>query len=817
MLDNPDMEVEITETQTDIETETTEELTWKMLSSEIQSGILSEKFITQHQEFILQQVRNNRAVFDEYNSQQDVKAGVSCLLDLLESANEGVKWPSIKTIVQNKIEKKSKNNAVTAIKKLHKDGPDQNAPLLFFVKTEKKSYQWGELFVTFNPFYTPSESKSKTNPGSGEDRQKIFLDALKKLLSSEETINTEISIHFKNQKRLPATLNNKFSGNIELKINENIGICKLGEREYKISDGTKVFINKEISGDKNSYITIFNNTNSFTLLKRYDNSQYQMNKAAEDVKNISTYFFPADNPLKYFDINCENEQISSLIKKYWVKYKTAVSFNTLPDQDVLSKLMTDEFNDGFLGGFLAFCIFEAILSDFEKENANNKDAKWIGNLPPVQSLTPPRSVDLKPFVMRNNLEAKNLQLSSFVINSAAVALNSGNHIILTGSPGTGKTTFAESLVEEAGCQYIICTASPDWTTNELLGRYMPAVCKDNQILEFQEGYFLQAIRNRKWLIIDELNRADIDSCMGALFSVLSGHETILPFRVKVVSDENSIELVDEANTMVGEDIKIESRFVGICHEKDYEKLCNQNDVFWYQVPESFRIICTMNDADAGMLNQLSFALQRRFSIVRLESPEKKQIQTIIKKRVEDEWAYYSTKGEKKLGRSMVCEKCKEQLMDLAQTLFAPTKNSFDFLSFHVIGIGQVVDIIRLTIEGISCSPEFNFETPNEEEIIGLLKSVLAGAVVMKILPQLSAYVHKQDDIENVFKPALKLLYDNFEGDEYLLKNERKSSKLKIDQTGKLLRDYLKSELKMHFRNSHLDVAVIWDNFGNSSQ
>lgn len=183
----------------------------------------------------------------------------------------------------------------------------------------------------------------------------------------------------------------------------------------------------------------------------------------------------------------------------------------------------------------------------------------------------------------------------------------------------------------------------------------------------------------------------------------------------------------------------------------------------------------------------------------------------------DEWDYYRTPGEKTLGRSMVCETCKDVLLNLATTLFASKQNSFDFLSFHVIGIGQVVDIIRLTIEGISCSPEFNFGKPEEPEKEGLLKSVVASAVVMKILPQLSAYVHKQDDIENVFKPALKLLYDNFEGYEYLLKNDGKSPKLKISKQGKLLRDYLKSELKMHFRNSHLDVESIWDGFEKQQQ
>ena len=358
----------------------------------------------------------------------------------------------------------------------------------------------------------------------------------------------------------------------------------------------------------------------------------------------------------------------------------------------------------------------------------------------------------------------------------------------------------------------MCTASPDWTTNELIGRYMPAVCKTDQLLEFQEGYFLQAIRNNQWLIIDELNRADIDSCMGGLFSVLSGHETILPFRVKVVLHGNEVKLADEENQ--ADDAKIQYRRAGICHRKNYEKLCEQNDVYWYVVPDSFRIICTMNDADAGMLNQLSFALQRRFSIVRVESPEKTQIENIIINKINTEWDYYSSKSnqnesKKNLGRTMLPES-KEWLIRIAKELFVPKNNGFDFLSSHVIGIGQVVDIIRITIEGISCSPEFKFDSADKEARMGLFKSVAANAVVMKILPQLSSYIHNQEDINNVFAPALKLLKTCFDGKEYLLTVEDNAPNLLlIKEQKKELGNYLLAELKMHFRNSHLDINDFW--------
>ena len=111
------------------------------------------------------------------------------------------------------------------------------------------------------------------------------------------------------------------------------------------------------------------------------------------------------------------------------------------------------------------------------------------------------------------------------------ALRSGKHVILTGPPGTAKTSLARLVGEMAAEQalsdgYVLTTATADWTTYDTIGGLRPT---GRDTLEFTEGQFLQAIRNNHWLLIDELNRSQLrPRVRPALFTVLSGQPVILP-------------------------------------------------------------------------------------------------------------------------------------------------------------------------------------------------------------------------------------------------------------------------------------------------
>src|SRR5207248_11623424 len=135
--------------------------------------------------------------------------------------------------------------------------------------------------------------------------------------------------------------------------------------------------------------------------------------------------------------------------------------------------------------------------------------------------------------------------------------------------------------------YVLTTATADWTTYETIGGLRPG---DGAELQFAEGHFLAAIRNRQWLVIDELNRSNFDRAFGQLFTVLSGQPVVLPY-TRPGQDSKPLVLVpDEASSPVP-----------------------VADADVLSIPGDWRIIATMNVFDKSLLFEMSFALMRRFA------------------------------------------------------------------------------------------------------------------------------------------------------------------------------------------------------------
>ncbi len=196
-------------------------------------------------------------------------------------------------------------------------------------------------------------------------------------------------------------------------------------------------------------------------------------------------------------------------------------------------------------------------------------------------------LDLRPAMLDEHLAG--LRMPSSVLEQACAALSAGKHLLLVGPPGNGKTRLALSLANAARAENychgaFLATASADWTTFDTIGGY--ALEKDSA-LRFRAGVFLAAVERWQWLLIDELNRADVDRAFGELMTVLAGG-----------TSDTAYQLPDGRSVSVGS-----------------RATCS------HRLPKTFRVIATMNTWDKTSLFRLSYAAQRRFAIIHVGIPD----------------------------------------------------------------------------------------------------------------------------------------------------------------------------------------------------
>lgn len=256
--------------------------------------------------------------------------------------------------------------------------------------------------------------------------------------------------------------------------------------------------------------------------------------------------------------------------------------------------------------------FRNIKSDFEKANDIERISltNILGKYKQVfqkfidvnKKINPPlkEEKDEKDEINWNKkIETRRLffENNDILLSQISTSLKSGKHIILVGPPGTGKSKLAKEICESYQVEYEFITAVSDWSTFDTIGGYRPNV---DGSLYFDEGILLKVLKSKgneklKWLIIDEINRADIDKAFGPFFSVLTGDKVTLSLK-----------------TDSGKNIKI------FPEEENIQEITDDNI---YVLPKDFRIIGTMNTYDKTSLYELSYAFMRRFAFIYVGIPK----------------------------------------------------------------------------------------------------------------------------------------------------------------------------------------------------
>ncbi len=310
-----------------------------------------------------------------------------------------------------------------------------------------------------------------------------------------------------------------------------------------------------------------------------------------------------------------------------------------------------------------------------------------------------------------------------VLSEIVTGLVKGN-IILQGPPGTGKTTLAKIICEVFNVDYDEATAISDWTTYDTIGGLQPDFDGKNEILTGKNGCIVESIlhccntvvknehysgeKQASWLILDELNRCEIDKVFGELFTVF------------------------------GSDSLSAQRSIRLWYEKDE----NKKRIY---IPNRYRIIGAMNNIDKNFVYDISQGLSRRFTFIEILPPEEEYFNEEVKnakiqsqKRVSEKISAYGDVNVDdsyyaKVNGNAAFVSAESDLKELIRHIRYAKEDDASFLGLP-IGTAQIIDAYETAFITFIMG-EYKIDEMKKDGFVAVFDSVIAS----RIIPQMDGF------------------------------------------------------------------------------